>query len=228
MKPVLILHCSQKSDSPRQLDWCLENFRQHHPEMPGVLISDGLQYWHATAAKRFGLRHVCGEYWKHVRFGGLWLQRMLENGRRLAAEAGCDTLWKIDPDTWIRRPFASAPPDADYFGHLHNPQIPHIQGGCAFLKVTAAERMLAALGDPVRFADFSAWLPAELPEEVRRWVVRTGWLSSDFVTLRLMHELHLTLADWPEIHSVCNLTALPSDLSPFAVVHPHKLPSTCL
>ncbi len=190
--------------------------------MPGVLISDGLQYWHTIVAKRFRLHHVPGERWKHIRFGGLWLRRMLEHGLRLANETACDTLWKIDPDTWIQRPFTTAPPDADYFGHLHNREIPHIQGGCAFLKEEAAQRMWAALDDPARFADHTVWLPPQLPESVRRWAVQTGWLSGDFLTLRLLQEADLTFADWPEIYSVCNLTRLPGNLDPYAVVHPRK------
>jgi hypothetical protein len=115
------------------------------------------------------------------------------------------------------------PPDADWFGHIHNPAAPHVQGGCSFLRVAAARRMLAQTGDGLRFSRQESWLPDGLEPEVKEWARATGWVSFDFIIATLRRELGLTMADWPEIHSVCGSTPLPPELTSFSVVHPAKV-----
>lgn len=221
---LLVVHCTEGLERRWQIEACLSHWRQHHPGMPGLLISDGPEPWHAEIAAAFALEYHAGIRCRSIEFGALWLTRFLTLAIDAAERHGCDMLWRIHPDTLIQRPFETEPPDADWFGHIHNSDAPHVHGGSSFLRLEAARRILERVNRCDEFADRDRWLPAELNADIRRWAEQTGWISADFMIAAIQGELGLRSAAWPEVHSVCGLTPLPDNHRRFAVLHPVRLP----
>lgn len=224
LRAFLVLHCTKDLEERRQVEDCLTHWRRHHPEMPGLLISDGPEPWHAKVAAAFNLEYHDGIQCRSIEFGALWLTRFLTLAIDAADRHGCDVLWRIHSDTFIQRPFETEPPDADLFGHIHNSNAPHIHGGSSFLRLDAARRILEHIQRCDEFTNRERWLPAGVNEDIRAWAERTGWISIDFMIAAIQSELGLQSAPWPEVHSVCSLTPLPDNCQRYAVLHPVRLP----
>jgi hypothetical protein len=192
--------------------------------MPGLLISDGVEPWHVEVASEFGLEYHAGIRCRSIEFGALWLTRFLTLAIDAAERHGCDVLWRIHPDTLVQRPFETEPPAAEWFGHIHNADAPHIHGGSSFLRIDGARRILERINRCDEFTDWNRWLPAGLNADIRKWAEQTGWISVDYMIAAIQEELELQSAAWPEIHSVCGLTPLPDNHRNFAVLHPVRLP----
>jgi len=226
LRAFLVVHCSEGNERQEQIESCLSHWRQHHPEMPGLLISDGAETWHADVAAAYNLEYHDGVRCRSIEFGALWLTRFLTLAIDAAERNGCDVLWRIHPDTLVQRPFESAPPDADWFGHIHNSGAPHIHGGSAFLRLAAARRILGRINRCDEFATLERWLPVNVNPDIRHWAAKTGWISVDYMIAAIQDELGLRTAAWPEVHSVCGLTPLPDNHRRFAVLHPVRLPKS--
>jgi hypothetical protein len=224
LRALLVVHCAEGLEKPPQIKACLNQWRQHHPGMPGLLISDGVEPWHAEVATEFGLEYHAGIRCRSIEFGALWLTRFLTLAIDAAERHGCVVLWRIHPDTLVQRPFETEPPAVDWFGHIHNAGAPHIHGGSSFLRMDGARRILERIRRCDEFTDWNRWLPAGLNVDIRNWAERTGWISVDFMIAAIQKELGLQSATWPEIHSVCGLTPLPDNHRSFAVLHPVRLP----
>jgi hypothetical protein len=224
LRALLVVHCTGGHERLEQIDACLSQWRTHHPQMPGLLISDGPEPWHGEVAERFELEYHQGIHCRSIEFGALWLTRFLTLAIDAAERSGCDVLWRIHPDTLVQRPFETEPPDADWFGHIHNSDAPHVHGGSSFLRIEAARRILARISRCDEFAEWDRWLPATLNADIREWAERTGWISAEYMIAALRDELGLQIATWPEIHSGCGLTPIPENSKRFAVLHPVRLP----
>jgi hypothetical protein len=224
LRALLVVHCTGGHERREQLEACLGQWRHHHPRMPGLLISDGPEPWHAEIAAAFDLEYHAGVRCRSIQFGALWLTRFLTLAIDAAERRGCNVLWRIHPDTLIQRPFESEPPDADWFGHIHNSEAPHVHGGSSFLRLAGARRILDRINRCDEFADSNRWLPPALNADIRDWAERTGWISVEYMIAAIQEELGLQSAAWPEIHSGCGLTPLPDNHRQFAVLHPVRLP----
>lgn len=224
LSAYLLIHCTEAHEKRAQVEACLSQWRVHHPKMPGILISDGVELWHAEVATDFGLEYHEGFRCRRIEYGSLWLSRALTLGIDGAKRHGADVLWQIHSDTLIQRPFQSAPPVADWFGHIHNSDAPHIHGGSSFLRLSSATRLLDRLGDYREFNNRERWMPSELADDVKRWAERTGWISAEYIIASVQDDLGFEMASWPEVHAVCGLTPLPDDKRRYAVLHPVRLP----
>ena len=224
LRALMVIHCTEGHERQVQVEDCLKHWRRHHPGMPGLLISDGVEGWHAETAAAFGLEYHAGIRSRKIEFGAFWLARLLTLAIDAAQRHGCEVIWRIHPDTLVQRPFETEPPGADWFGHVHNLDAPHIHGGSSFLRITAARRILERISHCTEFSILDRWLPAGLNTDIRTWAARTGWVSGDFIIAALQDELGLQRAPWLEIHSVCGLTPLPDNRHRFAVIHPVRLP----
>jgi hypothetical protein len=221
---LLVVHCTEGHERREQIEACLDQWRRHHPKMPGLMISDGAEEWHAEVAAVFGLGYHAGIRCRSIEFGALWLTRFLTLAIDAAERHGCDVLWRIHPDTLVQRPFETEPPAADWFGHVHNLDAPHVHGGSSFLRIDAARRILERINRCDEFAERERWLPAALNVDIRDWAERTGWISVDYMIASIRDELGLQSAPWPEIYSGCGLTPIPDNPKRFAVLHPVRLP----
>jgi len=220
----MVVHCTEGLEQRSQIEACLHHWRRHHSTMPGLLISDGPEPWHSEVAAEFNLEYHAGIRCRSIEFGALWLTRFLTLAIDAAERHGRDVLWRIHPDTLIQRPFETDPPAADWFGHVHNADAPHIHGGSSFLRIKGARQILQRIDRCDEFTDWNRWLPRGLNADIRKWAERTGWISADYMIAAIQDELGLQSAAWPEVHSVCGLTPLPDNRQRFAVLHPVRLP----
>jgi hypothetical protein len=224
LRALLVVHCTEAHEHRIQIENCLGHWRKHHPDMPGLLISDGVEPWHSSVAEAFDLEYHAGIQCRSIEFGALWLTRFLTLAIEAAERRGCDVLWRIHPDTLVQRPFQSEPPAADWFGYIHNSDAPHIHGGSSFLRIPAARRILERINRCDEFATLERWLPSEVNSDIRSWARKTGWISVDYMMAALQGELGLSTAAWPEVHSGCGLTPLPENHRRLAVLHPVRFP----
>jgi hypothetical protein len=149
------------------------------------------------------------------------------NGGRIVQEHlhafldGEERWWfKVDPDTVVRRPFASLPIEECFFGTVQGgAPWPSLQGGCIGGTRAAAERLATsgALESP-DLCDFEATWASGNPNLLAR--ARAGLVSFDFVHGWACQEARIPLRDHPEIRSEWRRP--PADPDRYAVTHPHK------
>jgi len=107
------------------LDYCLIEIRKFYPEVPIIIISDGIKNEnHIEYAKKHNCYYYAGEHRiKLLKHGLLYWKRITE----LCLLTDSNMFIKIDPDTKLKNklnPF----PDADYFGHYGH----KIKFGCSY------------------------------------------------------------------------------------------------
>lgn len=98
------------------LGWCAAEIRRHYPGSRIAVISDGdgLDYGRVIAEHR--LSFVRGEQLRPTGSGHRYVVRLLET-----MLAGPETyLFKIDPDTWVRRRFRRLPLFSGRFGTIES------------------------------------------------------------------------------------------------------------
>lgn len=222
------------------LDLCLRRLRTALPDARVLVVTDDNDdpiFDTLAATHRAELTRGRPMYAQEA--GGRWWREMLA----LDAEAPADHLFKIDPDTWVRRPFRALPnPEiVQVFGRpvlddgfVHRP---HMQGGCIGITRAAA----TALRESGLFDDPGYAQPAYARAlcitaqhlEHRR---ATGKLSTDLIFADVCYRLDIPFVRHPEVHSLwlraAELEAWrargmdepvnnPGDH--FAVTHPHKV-----
>ena len=161
---------------------------------------------------RYAGRHLYG-----VASGGLVVQAHLE------AFLGTAARWwlKVDPDTVVRRPFASLPEEVCFFGTLQDGRPgPSLQGGCIggtrdAARSLAGSRVLLSRS----LADFERTWAHGNPLLLAR--ARRGFVSFDFVHAWACRSVGIPLEEHPEIRSEWKQPPRSPEL--YAVTHPHKL-----
>lgn len=217
---VLTVH----AEGGAQLAWCLGRIRRAHPEMPVVVVSDGVpDPGHPACCEAHGVEFVVGERLKVPDRGAAWWSRFFAVGLDAARRSGARRLLKLDPDTSVNRPISSWPA-ADFSGSVlrepHRPALVHVQGGCQAFSLAFADRVLASgvCGDPA-YADPATWCPVPAAAERCR---RDRYLSTDWTMVHIARRVGAAWADWPEV--CCRWRPWPGVLNArWAVTHPYRV-----
>jgi len=99
-------------------DWAIapSSLRQiatHYPNSPITVIADGVNPpGIPDLCEELGARYVMGDRLKIQPNGGAWLERWLT----LASQDEGEWLVRLDPDSWMQRPFKGAVPTSDIVG----------------------------------------------------------------------------------------------------------------
>lgn len=105
--------------------------RQYHPDSDIIAIADGAeadQPGFAEFCQGLGVRYVVGDRLKTRLEGARWTERFMN---LYLTHSDAPVLVRLDPDTFVHRPFAYFPP-GDYFGQWQNHEAGiHVQGACA-------------------------------------------------------------------------------------------------
>lgn len=191
-----------------QLDWCLSNLRNVYPEVQAFVVSDGasaeLVSQYQGCCQEHQVRCVEGQRLKALEQGALWWKRFLD----LSLEYPAQYIFKMDPDTCLRRRFEFFAP-FDIAGTLEGDNI---QGGIQCLRRSAA----------IRISDSGICLDVSFRD--RKWEYRRGEACSDRLLCHIRKKLGLTVGNWTEVDSLWKATRPPRVDA--AATHPHKLQQT--
>jgi len=191
--------------------------RRHYPDRPIICISDGVEDAEFTEfAERYGVKYIQGDRLKTRRLGGQWADRMF---RTFLEESPAAHLIKLDPDSFVLRPFDYLPVQ-DVFGTL-NPEVPMlVRGGCVGYRRSAVEKIVNSelLHDPkyhdsrlYSYRRFSQFRHEHEPEN-RQFVSCVDRILAD-----ITKQLDLSVGVWEEVNVL--FRGLPS-MKQCAVVHP--------
>jgi hypothetical protein len=208
------------------LRWCAGEIRRHYPASRIAVISDGNATDYGSVAAEFGLSLVRGEHWRPTASGHLYVERLLRT-----MLAGPETyLFKIDPDTWVRRRFRRLPLFSCLFGtiesisEVYRQEIAPVslQGGCIGMTRDAAEEILSSglLSEANCVANRAqTWARCK---DFQVYAQRT--VSEDHVLTWAADRLGIPIVGHSEI--ACRYCTAPTGA--FAVTHPHKVHSPTL
>lgn len=159
------------------------------PGAPISVITDG-KLANSAAFQKDIIAYHEGVPLKQRRTGGLWTQRMLQQG------LGLDTEYvvKLDPDSYIHRPFAVLP-EGDLAGErkLTPWGTPYIRGGCIVFKRDAIRTMLDSnyLLDPLYTrADLYCY---------RHYADNRLVALTDYIIGSVAERCELSVEDWHEV-----------------------------
>lgn len=185
----------------------VRSIRRHYERARIVVVQDGdrREELIAVSAEVSLWYFADGRRLKTPDLGGAWVTRML----RAAVLSDPDLIIKMDPDSFMHRPFRSFP-DAAYFGRLNPGPPPYVHGGCKAISPVWAEKLLASRAldsDLLRDrADLTYFKEGE------------ALLSEDRLLAALALESKAGLTDWSEV----NTQPAPCDDRKFAVTHGHR------
>jgi len=205
-------------EGPRQLVACFEHLRRAYPNAPVFCISDGWDHpAYAQVAAAFSVDYIRGERLKLISSGARWWDRFLG----LALSYGTPLIVKIDPDTFLHRPFRSFPA-FDVFGTIGRIGEPgeHVQGGCQGIRRAAAEKILESglCCDPIYQDPYTCPVAPGVPYS-------KVFMSTDFTLVHMLRRLSLSYGDWSEVDSrfIGHMGSVPWKRDA-AATHPHKAP----
>lgn len=202
------------------LRWCAAEIRRHYPGSRIAVISDGDDVDYEPIVAEYALSLIRGEHWRPTATGHRYVARLLET--MLAVPE--TYLFKIDPDTWVRRRFRRLPLFSCLFGtiesrsELYHEEIAPVslQGGCIGMTRDAAEEILTTgLLNEANCVTNRAQTWARC-KDFREYSRRT--VSEDHVLTWAADRLGIPVLGHSEIG--CRYRQAPSGA--FAITHPHK------
>lgn len=201
---------------------CIGHVRRAYPTSAIVLLVDSadpavVERWREVAERLAVEARAVPTPVYAMENGGLVVAVHLE--AFLAIEA----LWwfKIDPDTFVRRPLDELPDAPCFFGTVQggHPR-PSLQGGCIGGTRDAVRRLheSGVLASPALLDPESTWATGN--QILLRRLADRRLVSFDFVHAWAAEQIGVPLVDHPEIKSLW--LGPPRDGSRYAVTHPHK------
>jgi hypothetical protein len=213
--------CLHVFNEREALRWCVGEIRRHYAASRISVISDGDATDYGPLAVEFGLSFVRGEHLRPTATGHLYVERLLKT-----MVSGPETyLFKIDPDTWIRRRFNKLPLFSCLLGtiesisEVYRQEIApaNLQGGAIGITRDAAEDILASgLLNEANCVINRAQTWARCKDFQ---VYSKRAVSEDSILTWAADRLGIPVIGHPEI--ACRFRHAPT--GPFAVTHPHKI-----
>jgi hypothetical protein len=199
---------------------CHRHLRHAYPDALLLLLADA----EAAAVERW--RELAVDSKTHVIAAPRRLYAVEQAGRVVSAhlaaflETRASWWFKIDPDTFVRRPLTTAPAPGCFFGTIQtrDPR-PVLQGGCIGGDRESVARL--AGGGALRSAElfrFEESWAARNPIVLRR--ARAGLVSFDFIHAWACEAAGIAIASHPEIKSYW--LGPPRRATQYAITHPHK------
>jgi len=209
---VFILHVYK--EAPTQLDWCLTNIRTIYPNTRIAVISDGTENAeYQTISQKHSAEYTLGERLSTIDKGALIWHRLLG----IYMQQPAKYVFKIDPDTYIRRRFNYLPQDGA-FGTIPQGGHIHIQGGCIGIAHSKAKQLYESkIFTSELYQDWVNWAT---PSILKR-ILLLKLTSFDYTLRAACLDQDIPMTDYGEIACLWkNEIEFPER---FAVTHPHRL-----